>query len=259
MRRCGAGKSAVAGAVLVAVAAVAGCGNSGGGGSPFADGGKDTGTPSASGKPQENPPSTKPSSGYLSEADLESALLEAADIGPGWVREPVTRGYPTGGGRNTGAVDDALRKYCPPYKEQADLNLPAPERYVSADYKAPRSADVAYLEYELSIRIQQRPKADLVQSVAFGRRSGRECTKMPVAEPGNPYTIDYSEIRNLPPGDEAAGVAMMSTNASGSNAKSWVLVRIGGTAIEIEGSPNAVQAFMGSAVAKLKETLATKH
>ncbi|MGR7002338.1 hypothetical protein ACU686_37150 [Yinghuangia aomiensis] len=48
-------------------------------------------------------------------------------------------------------------------------------------------------------------------------------------------------------------------NATGLNATSWVVVRLGNTAVEISGSPNAVEAFMSPAVLKVKQALDAKN
>jgi hypothetical protein len=260
-------RAVVAGASVCAALAVSGCGGGDGGGlSVF---GTDGESPRASAEATDRKDPTGPSGGtkepaeaYLPEADLENAILTAGELGPGWVRGPVRSTAGVGGGGEPAepdALEAALRQYCAPHREQADEKDSKAGRYLRADFTAPASADVKYLDHELTITVQQRPAAALAKAVEYGQRSGRECKNIPVAEPGNPYTLDYAEIPNLPPGGDAAGVTMTSRNASAATVVSWVVVRFGNTAVEIEGSPDAVEAFMDPAVRKVRELVEAKR
>lgn len=258
MRSGGMRKAVGVGASVLAAVVVAGCGGgSAGGGSVFGPDDKGSGSASPSAEPDNSSPA--PKDPYLSQAELEDAILTAADLGPGWTRMPVQTSAGTSKTQPT-AADAALRANCPPYREQDNASSSPAARYLSASFTAPKNADVPYLDYELTITVQQSSVADLSKAVEYGRRSGVECKNMPVAEPGNPYTLDYSALKNLPPyGDEAAGLYETAQNATGLNATSWLLVRLGNTLVEISGSPNAVEAFMSPAVLKVKRALDAKN
>lgn len=259
MRSGGMRKAVGVGASVLAAVVVAGCGSGGGsagGGSVFGPDDKGPGSASPSAKPNDSSPA--PKDPYLSQAQLEDAILTAADLGPGWTRMPVQTSAGTSKTQPT-AVDAALRANCPPYREQNDESSSPAARYLTVSFTAPKNADVPYLDYELTITVQQRSAADLSKAVEYGKRFGVECRNMPVAEPGNPYTLDYSALKNLPPYGDGAGVYKTAQNATGLNATSWVVVRLGNTAMEISGSPNAVEAFMSPAVLKVKQALDAKN
>ena len=237
MRRWGA-RSATTLAVLTLIGISAGCGGDGDGeAAPSKDG---TPAPSASSKPPDTPPLTK--------AQAQRALLDAADLPPGWaVSDEDLAGKPEKADNFSGMqVDANCRAFIDRYNKAIGPSAVTVERELEHS-GSDRKVGISLSSYRGDGAMQHMAMIrDLTKQCPAGGRIGG-------------YKVKYGSLNIPPQGDDSAGMRMTMTDSSGSARFDGAQIRVGSSLLDITffgdaaDDPTLVSTITGKAAAKVRQ------
>ncbi|MCF2532061.1 hypothetical protein [Yinghuangia soli] len=245
---------------MAAAALLAGCGDGGGLG-PIGKQGIPTtaaGTPGGDGK-SPVPDGTSTPSGKTStdkpligESRLESALLTADELGPGWTAKRAPRA--TSAAPADDPFEKAIMAQCAPTAESRDD--PVPPRWFTYYYKAPPGMRDTSLYQELEVSVQQDSTENTRQAFLMIRRVPSECQEVKVDDPEGDWTVTYLLDPAPKLGDEAVAMTTASARGGNANQSKQVSVRLGNVIIRIGGNAALVDRYAPYFVDKMKAEVA---